>query len=376
MTRMNATIGRRRLMHGLAASAAATVAASSASAQAPSPEVTWRLVSSFPKSLDLLYGGVETFAASVGELTGGRFRIDVSPPTESVTGLSVLDAIKAGTIEACQTSMDYFYGRDPSYAIATALPFGMNAREHYAFATQGGGGAMLDELLADTNAIAFVAGNTGAQMGGFFKREIKSVADIAGLKIRIGGLAGRVLQKLGAVPQPTPRAEFYTALDSGSLDAVTWVSPHDDDKISADEATRIQKVAPNYYYPGWWRGGSAVHIAVDQSKFAALPKPFQAAVRIAAAEAHGDMLARYDAANPAALRRLVVGGAQLRPFPQDVLEAAYKATSDVFREIGDDNPRFRKQLDAFLAFRNEEYLWWQVGEYTFDNFLIRQRAKG
>ena len=334
------------------------------------------MVSSFPKTLDLLYGGAEFFAATVSELTDGRFRIDVSPPTDTITGLGVLDAIQAGTIEACHTQMDYFYGKDPSFALATAVPFGMNARQQYAFATQGSGNALLDDVLADSKAIAFPAGNTGAQMGGFFKREIKSAADLNGLKIRIGGLAGRVLQKLGAVPQATARAEFYPALDKGDLDAVTWVSPHDDEKISTDESNRIQKVAPNYHYPGWWRGGSVVHVAFDKAKFEALSKPFQSALRVAAAAAHGEMLARYDAANPAALRRLVVGGVQLRPFPQDVLEAAYKATIDVFREIGDGNPRFRKQVDTFLAYRNEEYLWWQVGEYTFDNFLIRQRARG
>lgn len=375
---MSTSPGRRTAIKTLTLGAAATAIPGGLRAEdaASLPEVSWRLVSSFPKSLDLLYGGAELFAQTVLDLTGGRFHIEVAPPDDKISGLQVLDALAAGTIEACQTSMDYFYGKDPAFALATAIPFGMNAREQFAFATQGGGNALLDEVLADMNAMALPAGNTGAQMGGFFKREIKSAADLAGLKIRIGGLAGRVLQKLGAVPQPTPRAEFYTALDSGTLDAVTWVSPHDDDRISTDESTRITKVAPNYHYPGWWRGGSAVHVVFDKKKFDSLPPPYQAAIRAAAAMSNADMLARYDAANPAALRKIVIGGAQLRPFPQDVLEAAYKATNDVLREIGDGNPRFRKQLDTLLAFRNEQYLWWQVSEYTFDNFLIRQRAKG
>ena len=365
---------RRSFLKGLSFGVATAAAMSPALAET-APEVTWRLVSSFPKSLDLLYGGAETFANVVGALTGGRFKIEVSSPTEAVPGLGVLDAVKGGTIEAGQTALDYFYGKDPALALATAIPFGMNAREQFAFATQGGGSAMLDEVLADSNAKAFPAGNTGAQMGGFFKRELKTAADLNGLNIRIGGLAGRVLQKLGAVPQATARAEFTSALASGTLDAVTWVSPHDDEKLG-DEGSRIPKVAPNYYYPGWWRGGSMIHVVVDRTKFAALPGAFQDAIRTAATAAHADMLARYDAANPAALRRLVVAGAQLRPFPQDVLEAAFRATNDVLREIGDENARFRKQADALLAFRNDQYLWWQVGEYTFDNFLIRQRAKG
>ena len=369
---------RRTVLKALALGAVAGSAATAARAQDAGavPEVTWRLVSSFPKSLDLLYGGAEVFARAVSDLTDGRFRIEVSPPSETVSGLQVLDAVQAGTIEAGQTAMDYFYAKDPAFALATAIPFGMNAREQFAFAYQGGGDAQLNEILADSNAMALAAGNTGAQMGGFFRHEIKSAADLTGLKIRIGGLAGRVLQKLGAVPAATPRAEFYASLDSGALDAVTWVSPHDDERLSPDDTSRLAKVAPNYYYPGWWRGGSMVHIVVDKRKFEALPPPFAAAIRAAATLAGADMLARYDAANPAALRRLVIGGAQLRPFPQDVLDAAYKATNDTLREIGDTNPRFRKQLDALITFRNEQYLWWQVGEYTFDNFLIRQRAKG
>lgn len=360
----------------LALAAASTAGLAGTGARADTPEVSWKLVSSFPKSLDLLYGGAEVFAKTLGELTGGRFRVDVSPPTDAVGGLQVLDAIQAGTIDACQTFMDYFYGRDPAFALATAIPFGMNAREQTAFALRGDGTTMLNTLLSGSNAVAFPAGNTGAEMGGFFKQEIRSAADLSGLKIRIGGLAGRVLQKLGAVPEATPRSEFYSALESGALDAVTWVSPHDDEKLSVDEAGRLSKVAPNYYYPGWWRGGSTVHIVVDKKKFDALPPPFQSAVRTAALASGVDMLARYDTDNPAALRRLVIGGAQLRPFPQDVLEAAYKATTDVLREISDGNARFKTQLEALINFRNEQYLWWQVGEYTFDNFLIRQRAKG
>lgn len=374
---MHGLPGRRSILKALAAGAAAgTASRALAQESAATPVVSWRLVSSFPKSLDLMYGGAEVFARAVSDLTAGKFHIETSPPTETISGLQVLDAVSAGTLDACQTSMDYFFAKDPSFALATAIPFGMNAREQFAFATQGGGDAQLNEVLAESNAIAFVAGNTGAQMGGFFRREIKTVADLTDVKIRIGGLAGRVLQKLGAVPEATPRAEFATALESGNLDAVTWVSPHDDEKLSTDDSKKITSLAPNYYYPGWWRGGSAIHIVVDKRKFDALPPAFQAALRTAAAMSGSDMLARYDASNPAALRRIVIGGGQLRAFPQDVLEAAYKATNDVLREIGDGNPRFRKQLDALIAFRNEQYLWWQVGEYTFDNFLIRQRAKG
>ena len=376
---METGVGRRRFLAASAAGAVGTLLSGPGRAedqpQVP-PEVTWRLTSSFPKSLDLMFGGAERFGRVVGELTGGRFRIDVSAAGEIVPGLQALDAVQAGTVEACQTSMDYFYGKDPTFALATAIPFGLNARGQAAFASEGGGDDLFNAFLAQYNVVAFPAGNTGAQMGGFFKKPLKSTADLAGLKIRIGGIAGSVLQKLGAIPQQTPRADLYAALDGGTIDAATWVSPYDDEKLAGDDKTALQKVAPNYYYPGWWRGASVIHVVFNKTKYEALPPPFRAVLRAAAAVANTEMLASYDARNPAALKRLVVSGAQLRAFPQDVLEAAYRATNDVLRELADGNAGFRSMLERLLSFRSEEYLWWQVGEYTFDNFMIRQRAKG
>ncbi len=339
-------------------------------------QVSWRLTSSFPKVLDILFGGAQDFARRVGQLTGGRFAIEVFAPGDVVPGLQAIDAVQAGTVEAAHTSLDYFYGKDPAFAVQTAIPFGMNARQQTAFALEGGGGDQLNEFLSEYGVIALPAGNTGAQMGGFFRREIKSTADLSGLKIRAGGLAGRVLQRLGAVPQQTPRGELYSALSSGALDAVTWVSPYDDLRIQEADQPGLQKVAPYYYYPGWWRGGSMVHLVFNKAKFDALPEEFQAALRCAAAATHVALLATYDTRNPAALKKLVIAGAQLRAFPQDLLEAAFRASSDLYKEIADTNPKFKKLLDGVSAFRSDQYLWWQVSEYTFDNFMIRQRARG
>ncbi len=385
---MVSILGRRGFMATAAVGLAAGVARARAETSPPpaapplpddadaTAEITWRMTSSFPKSLDLMYGGAETFALWVHALTGGRFRIDVSPAGDIAPGLQALDAVQAGTVEACQTSMDYYFAKDPTFALATAFPFGLNARGQSAFARAGGGDALFNDFLVGAKVVAFPAGNTGAQMGGFFRKPLQSVADITGLKIRIGGLGGLVWQRLGGVPQATPKAELYTALEAGTLDAATWVSPYDDEKLGADGSTALSRVAPNYYYPSWWRGGSVIHVAFDKTKYDGLPKPFQAAIRAAAEMANAGMLAAYDRQNPAALKRLVVSGAQLRAFPQDVLEAAYKATNDTMREIAESNAAFKALLEALLAFRSDEYLWWQVGEYTFDNFLIRQRAKG
>jgi TRAP-type mannitol/chloroaromatic compound transport system substrate-binding protein len=368
---MREGIGRRRFV-AAAALGAASVAAGAARADAP--EVAWRLASSFPKSLDLLFGGAETFVRQVGAATGGRFRIDVFPPGDVAPAAGVLDAVGSGAVDACQTSLDYFYGKDPAFALPTAFPFGMNAREQIAYALQGGGLDLTNALLAEHGAIGYPAGNTGAQMGGFFKREIKSAADLSGLKIRAGGLAGRVLQKLGAVPVQTARGDIVAALNSGALDGVTWVGPYDDAKLDADG--KLQRAAPYYYYPGWWRGGSMVHVVFNKAKHDALPDAFKAALRTAALSTYTQVLASYDAANPGALKKIVISGAELRAFPQDLLEAAYRAANDVYRDISSANPRFKAMIDAATAFRADQYLWWQVSEYTFDNFMIRQRARG
>ena len=371
---MGERIGRRRFLTAAALGAAGAAAGAAPVRAADAPEVTWRLTSSFPKSLDLLFGGADLFARQVHDITGGRFHIDVFAPGDIVPGLGVLDAVQAGTVEACQTSLDYFYGKDPAFALPTAFPFGMNAREQTAYALDGGGVDLTNTLLADYGAIAYPAGNTGAQMGGFFRREIKTAADVAGMKIRAGGLEGRILQALGAVPAQTPRSELVSALQSGALDGVTWVGPYDDARI--DDGGKLQKVAPYYYYPGWWRGGSMIHVVFNKAKHDALPEAFKAALRTAALSTHAQVLASYDAANPGALKKLVIAGAELRAFPQDLLEAAFKASNDVYKEISDANPRFKSMLDSAMAFRADQYLWWQVSEYTFDNFMIRQRARG
>jgi len=208
------------------------------------------------------------------------------------------------------------------------------------------------------------------QMGGWFRKEIKTVEDLKGLKMRIAGIAGMVLQKLGAVPQQIPGGDIYPSLERGTIDAAEWVGPYDDEKLG------FSKVAPYYYYPGFWEGGPAIHLFVNQAKWKELPKSYQAILTAAAGYANGDMLAKYDAKNPAALRRLLGSGTQLRPFSQEILEASYKATNEVYDEVSAKNADFKKVIDAVKAFRNEEYLWFQVAEYAYDTFMIRARARG
>ena len=334
------------------------------------PEIRWRLTSSFPNTLDTIFGGAKSLSDTVKALTGGRFTIDVFPAGELVPGLSALDAVQDGTVEACHTAAYYYVGKDPTFAIGATIPFGLNARQQNAWLYQGGGNDLYNAFLADYGVIGVPGGNTGVQMGGWFRKEIKGPEDMKGLKFRISGIAGMVCAKLGSVPQQIAGGDIYPALEKGTIDAAEWVGPYDDEKLG------FQKVAKYYYYPGWWEGSAALHFMINTAKLESLPKNYQAVVAAAAGYASIEMTARYDARNAQALRRLVAGGAQLRPFTQPVLEACLKAANEVYAETTAANADFKKVYDAMVAFRNDAYLWWQVAEYTYDNFMIRARARG
>jgi TRAP-type mannitol/chloroaromatic compound transport system substrate-binding protein len=360
---------RRDFLKVTAAGAATAAVASPAIAQS-SPEVKWRLTSSFPKSLDTIYGAAEIMAKQVAEMTDNKFQIQVFAAGEVVPGLQALDATSNGTVEMCHTATYYYVGKDPTFAIYAAVPFGLNARMQNSWWYQGGGEQLGNEFFKKHGVIAHPCGNTGTQMGGWFRKEIKTVADLSGLKMRIGGIAGQVLAKLGVVPQQIAGGDIYPSLEKGTIDAAEWIGPYDDEKLG------FNKVAPYYYYPGFWEGGLMVHSLTNLEKWNALPKSYQAVLANANANANSYMQARYDLQNPGALKRLVAGGTQLRPFSNEVLEASLKATNTLWAEISAKNPDFKKSIDAMQAYRGDEYLWWQVAEYTFDSFQIRSRTRG
>ena len=359
---------RRNFLAASGAGLAAAAVAAPAVAQS-APEIKWLLTSSFPKSLDTIYGGAETISKQVAELTDNKFQIQVFAAGEIVPGLQALDAVSNNTVEMCHTCSYYYVGKDPTFAIGTAVPFGLNARQMNAWLFQGGGNELFNEFYKKYNIHAMPAGNTGAQMGGWFRKEIKTVADLQGLKMRIAGITGQVLGKLGVVPQQVAGGDIYPALEKGTIDAAEWVGPYDDEKLG------FNKVAPFYYYPGWWEGGPTVHAMVNIEKWNALPKAYQAALTNASTTANTVMAAKYDLQNPAALRRLVAAGTQLRPFSQEVMEACFTAANQLYGEISARNADFKKIIDAMQATRSEQYLWWQVAEFTYDAFMIRARAR-
>jgi TRAP-type mannitol/chloroaromatic compound transport system substrate-binding protein len=360
---------RRQFLTAGVGAAAATAVAAPAVAQSM-PEIKWRLTSSFPKSLDTIFGGAEVFAKAVSEATDGKFQIQTFAAGEIVPALQAVDAVQNGSVELAHTCPYYFIGKDPTWALGTAVPFGPNCRQQNAWMMHGGGLQLLNEFYKDYNIVGLMGGNTGVQMGGWFRKEIKTPADLNGLKFRMGGFAGMVMSKLGAVPQQIAGGDIYPALEKGTIDGAEWVGPYDDQKLG------FNKVAPYYYYPGWWEGGAMIHFLINDKKWNELPKHYQSILRSISHYVDQDMMAKYDAKNPAALIDLVRnGGAQLRAFPQEVLDACYKAALEVYAETSAKNPKFKKIYDSMLAFRNDGYLWWQVAEYTYDNYMIRARQR-
>ncbi len=328
------------------------------------PTVRWRLASSFPKALDTIYGAADVLAGRVSELTGGRFQIRPYQAGELVPGLQVMDAVQQGTVEIGHTASYYFVGKAAVFAFDAAVPFGLTARQQNAWMYYGGGIELFRPIFADFGIIQFPGGNTGAQMGGWFRREIKGVADLKGLKMRIPGPGGQVMSRLGVVPQVLAGGDIYPALERGVVDAAEWVGPYDDEKLG------FYKVAKYYYYPGFWEPGPQLSFYVNLKAWQKLPKEYQQALEVAAAEANLSMLAKYDQVNPPALQRLIKAGVRLRKWPADVMKAAQKAAFDWYEEEAAKDATYRRVYTAWKKFREEQYRWFGVAELGYEQFAF------
>jgi TRAP-type mannitol/chloroaromatic compound transport system substrate-binding protein len=329
-----------------------------------SPTVRWRLASSFPKSLDTLYGGAEDLARRVFELTGGRFQIRPFQAGEIVPGLQVMDAVQQGTVEVGHTASYYYVGKAQVLAFETGVPFGLTFRQQNAWMYYGGGIELFRSIFADFGIIQFPGGNTGVQMGGWFRKEIKGLADMRGLKMRIPGPGGTVMSRLGVVPQVLAGGDIYPALERGVVDAAEWVGPYDDEKLG------FYKVARFYYYPGWHEPSAMLSYHVNLRAWQRLPKEYQQAFEVAAAEANLAMMAKYDQVNPPALQRLLRAGVRLRKWPAEVMRAAQKAAFDWYEEEAAKDATYRRVYTAWKRFREEQYRWHAVGELGYAQFAF------
>ena len=330
--------------------------------------IRWRLASSFPKTLDTILGGAETFAKKVGEMSGGKFIISVHPAGELMPPVAgMIDNISKGTTEMVQTAPYFHFGVNDAFAFGTGIPFGLNSRQQTAWMYQGNGMKLMREFLAKYNIVNFPMGNTGAQMGGWYRKEIKSMADIKGMKLRIGGFGGRVFSRMGGVPQNIPPGEIYQALEKGTIDAAEFVGPYDDQKLG------LNKVAPFYYYPGWWEGSAQLEVFVNKAAYDKLSPENKAILEAAAAFAHTDMQAMYDAKNMGALKQLVAAKAKLLPFPKDVMDEAFKQSQALYAELSASNPDWKKIYDDWSVFRRDQNLWFRFTEMRMDQFMQAQK---
>ncbi len=332
-------------------------------------QIRWRLASSFPKSLDTIFGAAEDFSKNVSDASGGKFEISVHAAGELVPAFGVLDAIQQGTLEAAHTAPYYFFGKDETFALDCAIPFGMTSRQHTAWMYDGNDMSLLREFYANFNVVNFPMGNTGAQMGGWYRKEIKSLDDIKGLKMRIGGFGGRVLERIGGVPQNIPGGEVYQSLEKGTIDATEWVGPYDDEKLG------FNKVAPFYYYPGWWEGGAQLSLYVNSSAWEALSAEYKAILTQAASDAHVRMQAKYDARNPTALKKLIGDGAKLSRLPLDVMDAAFAASREVYKELNANNKNWAKIHPDFESFLSDSVRWFSLAEASYTGYMVSKSGE-
>ena len=356
---------RRKFIHG--AGIAGVLAAGVAPAVHAQATIRWRLTSAFPKAQDTIFGAADTFSKAIGEMSGGKFQVSVHPSGELVGGFGQVDAVQQGTVEMAHTAPYYYFGKDPTFALGCAIPFGLNSRQMTAWMVEGNGLKLMREFYANYNIINFIGGNTGAQMGGWWRKEIKSLADLKGQKFRTGGFSGRVFERMGGVPQNIPGGEIYQALEKGTIDAAEWVGPYDDEKLG------FNKVAPFYGYPGYWEGGPQLDFFINTKAYNSLSAEYKAMVEAAAHEAHNVMQARYDARNPAALKRLVASGTKLFRFPKDVMDSAFKESMALYSELSNTNPAWKKIYSDFSDFRRDQNLWFRFTEAGFDDFMQSQR---
>lgn len=364
-------MNRRKLLKGGLVATGAAVAVGcganetgKAAAVHSGRKVRWSLASSFQSSLDTIFGAAEVLAERVKEMSGGQFEIRVYQAGEIVPGLQVLDAVQAGSVQIGQTGGYYYTGKDPALAFDTCMPFGLNARQQTAWLEEGGGLELMREVYADFDITCYPGGNTGAQMGGWFKGRVDSLADLDGLSMRIPGLGGKVMNQLGVNVQVLAQGDIYPALERGAIDATEWVGPYDDEKLG------FYKVAKNYYYPGWWEPGPNLSFLVNKQALADLPAEYRAMLEAATREGAKAMMTRYDAKNPAAWKRLLKQDITVRRFPDDMLAAAREAAAELLESEAAADKRYAKILANWKTFREESFAWFGAAELAYAQFAM------
>ncbi len=330
---------------------------------AAKPEtIEWKMVTTWPKNFPGLGTGANNLAALIGEMSGGRINVKVYGAKELVGALEIFDAVSRGTAEMGHGAAYYWKGKTRAAQFFAAVPFGLTAQEMNSWLYHGGGMELWEEVYAEFGLIPGAAGNTGVQMGGWFNREINTLEDLKGLKMRIPGLGGEVLKRAGGTPVLLPGGEIFPSLQSGAIDATEWVGPYN------DMAFGLHKAAKFYYYPGWHEPGTTLESFINKEAFEKLPEDLQVIVRSAIRVANQDMLADFTAKNNRALEQLVTEhGVELRKFPDEVLKEIKSLSDAVVSEEAAKDPMSQKVFESFVKFRDQATQWHAVSEQAYMN---------
>ncbi len=348
-----------------AAGAAAAAAFSPSPARAGEKKIKWRMVTSWPPAFPILQTGAERFSRRVEEMSGGRLSIHVFAGGELVPGLGVFDAVSQGSVQCGHSAAYYWAGKCPAAQWFTSVPFGLDAQGMNTWMYYGGGLKLWEEVYSTFNLVPRPAGNTGVQMGGWFNRKIRSMADFKGLKMRMPGLGGKVLSKAGGVVVLLPGGEIYTSLERGVIDATEWVGPAHDMRMG------FQRVAKYYYTPGWHEPGSTIELMFNKKAYDALPVDLKAIVDTAAAELNIGMLSEFEAENAKALKKLRTDKkVKILSFPPEVLAELKRLATETLKEVTANDPLAAKVNREFQAFRQQLSGWSNISEKEYyDNIM-------
>ncbi|MEO0490017.1 MAG: ABC transporter substrate-binding protein [Cyanobacteria bacterium J06659_2] len=328
------------------------------------PKIAWRMATSWPENLDIVFGTAQQMCTRVGELTQGNFTITAFPAGGIAPPLEILDTVQASTAECGHTAGYYYTSKNRAFAFATSLPFGLNPHQHLSWLYGAGGLELVRNIYADFGVINFPAGSTGNQMGGWFRDKVGSMSEIKGLKMRMPGLGGEVLKRIGAEAQNLPPNEILLGLERGNIDAAEWVGPYEDEKLG------LNQYADYYYYPGWHEPGTTYELIVNQDAYERLPEEYRKALEVAAFEAQVTMLSKYDAVNREALQRLISSGTELTVYSEEILQGARQAANDLYAEYASQDPAFQEIYDNWNAFRQGIYRWNNVNERSFADLIF------
>ena len=330
-----------------------------------SPRVEWRMATSWPENLDIVFGTAQLICNRTSELTQGNFSITAFPAGGIAPPLEILDTVQGGNAECGHTAGYYYTSKNKAFAFATSLPFGLNPQQHLAWLYGAGGIDLVRSLYADFGVINFPAGSTGNQMGGWFRNKIGSMSEMQGLRMRMPGLGGEVLKRVGVEAQNMPPNEILLGLERGNIDAAEWVGPYEDEKLG------LNQHATYYFYPGWHEPGTTYELIVNLDAYERLPEEYRQALQVASFEAQVCMLSRYDAANRESLQRLIDGGTELTAYTREILGEVQQAANDLYAEYASQEPSFRDIYNNWNAFREGIYRWNNVNEGSYAELIAK-----